>query len=449
MANSIITYTGDGSTTQYALNFTLGILKREYVQCRVGSEVDGLDEPVYRTLEWVNDGLVNIQGGAAALDVPVVFTRTVPKDALIHDYTDGAPIIERNLDESNLQNLMAIHEFLDGRLEGGFGSDISMSGFRITDLGDAVDPTDAVNLSQLEDMTGNAPAYAAAAAASAAAAATDNAEADAARILAEAAAATASAAAAGMRWKAPVRFATTGNDSLSGLAARDGVTPVAGERAGVINQSTPSQNGIYITAAGAWTRATDADAWNEFPSAAFIVEEGTLNKDKIFVCTSNAGGTLGSTAIVWADYTPVSIAAASQAEAEGGSENTKYMTALRSKQAIDINTPTIRQIPQVSKSAAYTLLLADQNKHIFHPSADTTARIWTIPANASVAFPVGTAVTFVNQSGAGVITIAITSDTMRLAGTGTTGSRTLAANGIATALKVSSTEWIISGAGLT
>ena len=106
-------------------------------------------------------------------------------------------------------------------------------------------------------------------------------------------------------------------------------------------------------------------------------------------------------------------------------------------------------IPQNSQSTAYTLVLGDANKHILHPSADTTARVFTIPANSSVAFPVGTAVTFVNQNAAGVITIAITTDTMRLAGAGTTGSRTLAANGIATALKVTSTEWIIAGTGLT
>ena len=106
-------------------------------------------------------------------------------------------------------------------------------------------------------------------------------------------------------------------------------------------------------------------------------------------------------------------------------------------------------IPQNSQSAAYTLVLTDAGKQIFHPSADTTARTFTIPANSSVAYPVGTAITFINQNGAGVITIAITSDTMRLAGAGTTGSRTLAANGIATCVKVTSTEWIISGTGLT
>lgn len=109
----------------------------------------------------------------------------------------------------------------------------------------------------------------------------------------------------------------------------------------------------------------------------------------------------------------------------------------------------VRLLPQNSQSTAYTLVLADSGKHLLHPSADTTARTFTIPANGSVAYPIGTALTFVNQASAGVLTIAITTDTMRLAGAGTTGSRTLAANGIATALKLTATEWIISGTGLT
>lgn len=111
--------------------------------------------------------------------------------------------------------------------------------------------------------------------------------------------------------------------------------------------------------------------------------------------------------------------------------------------------PLYSQVPQNSQSAAYTLVIGDAQKHIFHPSADTTARTWTIPANSSVAYPIGTCLTFVNQNSAGTITISITTDTMRLAGAGTTGSRTLAANGVATAIKVTSTEWIISGTGLT
>jgi hypothetical protein len=65
-----------------------------------------------------------------------------------------------------------------------------------------------------------------------------------------------------------------------------------------------------------------------------------------------------------------------------------------------------------------------------------------------VPWPIGTAVTFVNQNGAGTITLSAI-DTMRLAPTGLTGTRTLTANGIATALKVTATEWIISGPGVT
>lgn len=107
------------------------------------------------------------------------------------------------------------------------------------------------------------------------------------------------------------------------------------------------------------------------------------------------------------------------------------------------------EVPQNSQSSAYTLVLSDSGKHIYHPSADTTARTWTIPANSSVAYPIGTAITFVNDTSAGVITIAITTDTLVLAGAGTTGSRTLAANGVATAIKVTSTRWIISGSGLS
>lgn len=110
---------------------------------------------------------------------------------------------------------------------------------------------------------------------------------------------------------------------------------------------------------------------------------------------------------------------------------------------------SIRRIPQNSQSVAYTAVLSDAGKHLLHPSADTTARIFTIPANSSVAYPIGTALTFVNQNAAGVMTIAITTDTMRLAGAGSTGSRALAANGVATALKITATEWIISGTGLT
>jgi LysM repeat protein len=117
-------------------------------------------------------------------------------------------------------------------------------------------------------------------------------------------------------------------------------------------------------------------------------------------------------------------------------------------QAIDAQLSSL--VRQNSQSAAYQLVLADGGKHIYHPPTDVTARIWTIPANATVAFPIGTVVTFDNDIGAGVITIVITTDTLVLVGAaGSTGPRTLASGGQATALKVSATRWRISGIGLT
>jgi len=106
-----------------------------------------------------------------------------------------------------------------------------------------------------------------------------------------------------------------------------------------------------------------------------------------------------------------------------------------------------RNTPVNSQSADYTLVLADSGKTILHAIADDNPRTFTIPANSSVAYPVGTVVTFVNLIN--TVTIAITTDTMYLAGDGATGSRTLAAYGVASAVKVASTTWIISGNGLT
>ena len=117
------------------------------------------------------------------------------------------------------------------------------------------------------------------------------------------------------------------------------------------------------------------------------------------------------------------------------------------KQYVDgkVGTPGI--IPENSQSANYTLVLGDAGQFIYHPATDNNARTFTIPANASVAYTIGTVISFVNMIN--TVTIAITTDTMTLAGTGTTGSRTLAANGTCTAIKIDTTAWIISGTNLT
>ena len=103
-------------------------------------------------------------------------------------------------------------------------------------------------------------------------------------------------------------------------------------------------------------------------------------------------------------------------------------------------------IPQNKQNTAYELVIWDAWKHIYHD--DATARAYTIPANSSVSFPIWTAITFVNNW-SGAVTIAITTDTMYLSWAWTTWSRTLAQYGVATAIKIDTTKWIISWTNLT
>jgi hypothetical protein len=101
--------------------------------------------------------------------------------------------------------------------------------------------------------------------------------------------------------------------------------------------------------------------------------------------------------------------------------------------------------PQASKADNYTLVLADAGKDIF---VTVTAKTITIPANSSVAFQIGTGFTVTNES-AVTTTIAITTDTLILANSASTGSRTLAPYGVAVFKKITATKWIGSGNGLT
>ena len=106
----------------------------------------------------------------------------------------------------------------------------------------------------------------------------------------------------GLDAKPSVKAATTANITLSGAQTVDGVSLVAGDRVLVKNQSTASQNGIYVAQSAAWTRAADMDSWSDVPSAFVFVEQGAANADTGWVSTADAGGTLGTTAIGWTQF---------------------------------------------------------------------------------------------------------------------------------------------------
>lgn len=131
---------------------------------------------------------------------------------------------------------------------------------------------------------------------------------------------------------------------------------------------------------------------------------------------------------------------------QGGTGGTTVATAATSLQGtgLDSNAVGFRIVPQNVQSTNYTTVAADSGKHLFTSTGSIT---FTIAPNVALAYPIGTAITFVNTNTSS-ITVAINSDTMVLAGTTNTGNRTLLQNGVATALKVGATLWIISGTGL-
>jgi hypothetical protein len=106
----------------------------------------------------------------------------------------------------------------------------------------------------------------------------------------------------GLDAKASCVAATTADITLSAPQTIDGISVIAGNRVLVKNQTLSQNNGIYLCAAGAWTRTTDADTWDELTSAFTFIETGTVNADTGYVCTANAGGTLGTTALPWSQF---------------------------------------------------------------------------------------------------------------------------------------------------
>jgi hypothetical protein len=144
-------------------------------------------------------------------------------------------------------------------------ADLSMAGFKLTNVGTPSAGTDAANKSYVDSV------------------------------------------AQGLDTKASVVAATTTNGTLATAFANgqvvDGVTLATGDRLLIKNQTDATANGIYtVNASGAPTRSTDMDAGSEFPSAYVFVEQGTVNADTGWVCTNNAPVTLGTTNIVWTQF---------------------------------------------------------------------------------------------------------------------------------------------------
>jgi hypothetical protein len=123
------------------------------------------------------------------------------------------------------------------------------------------------------------------------------------------------AIARGLKWKNSVKAATTTNITLSGTQTVDGVALVAGDRVLAKDQTTGSANGIYVVAAGAWSRSSDFDDATEVTTAVVIpVEQGTVNADKAFILTTDGTLTVGTTSLA---FTPLGGASQSYTAGSG------------------------------------------------------------------------------------------------------------------------------------
>lgn len=144
-------------------------------------------------------------------------------------------------------------------------------------------------------------------------------------------------------WKESCRVATTANITLSGAQTIDGVSVVAGDRVLVKNQSTGADNGIYVCAAGSWSRSSDANVSSEVTSGLTVfIEEGTTSGGKTYQLTTANPITLGSTALTFTMISSGSSGTVNKYAATIGDGATTQFTITHSLNTEDV-TVSIRQ----------------------------------------------------------------------------------------------------------
>tara|TARA_R100000541_G_scaffold1324_4_gene5864 strand:- start:280 stop:2208 length:1929 start_codon:yes stop_codon:yes gene_type:complete len=190
----------------------------------------------------------------------------------------------------------------------------------------------------------------------------------------------------GLDFKDSVRVASTANLTISGPgAAIDGITLSSGNRVLVKNQSTGSQNGIYVFngAGSAMTRATDADSNAEVTSGLFVfVEEGTLNSDNGFVLTTDGSITVGSTALVFTQFSGAGQIVAGAAITKSG--NTLDVAV--DGRTLEVNSDALR-IKGITATAVGDLLVGQASNagytRLVKPSGNATASDYILSMNTS------------------------------------------------------------------
>jgi len=246
-----------------------------------------------------------------------------------------------------------------------------------------------------------------------------------------------------------VSTAITAAQGGTGLTSITANSVMLGNATGSVLLVAPGTTGNVLVSTGTTWQSTAPASGGSVTSVSVVSANGFAGTVATPTSTPAITLTTSITGVLKGNGTAISAATAgTDYVAPSGALGTPSSGTLSSCTVDGTDAVGFRNIPVNSQSAAYTAVLADSGKVIFHPSTDANARTFTIPANSSVAYAIGTAITFINMTSQ-VVTIAITSDTMYLSSAGTTGSRSLAQYGSATAIKMTSTTWLISGSGLT
>jgi len=217
----------------------------------------------------------------------------------------------------------------------------------------------------------------------------------------------------GLEVKDSVVVATTANITLSGTQTIDGIAVTAGQRVLVKDQSTASQNGIYVVAAGAWSRSTDADTADELNSGCFFfVEKGTENADNGFVMSQDTTINFGTTAITFSQFS-----GAGQITAGSGLAKTGDTLLVNTGTGITVTSDNVVIDTAWAGQAAITTV--------------GTIGTGTWNATAISATKGGTGINTSSATGVGIVTSGTwTTPAQLTVGFGGTGAQTFTSNGI-------------------
>ena len=227
----------------------------------------------------------------------------------------------------------------------------------------------------------------------------------------------------GFSFKTACRIVSTTNIGLSGLTVIDGITPIANDRVLVAGQSTPSQNGIYLAASGAWSRATDMDASGELKDGTLVpIAEGTANSDSQWMCTAIGASPWlpASSSSTWTKFTTLQDLQAGAGLLKTG--NVVDVQSANSDMTVGADNITINSAPKWTTARTVTLTGDVTSTAV---SVDGTAN-WSIPTTIAAGSIVDSDV----NASAGILTSKIAGLDTALTGKVPTTRSVIAGNGL-------------------